>query len=107
MPPARAQEGVNEIIPTSLTTKTEEIGSKTDKILIPGRLDQVPPDTFSFGPRGDRSCRLLPSVQPGEKPRKTVENGGVTSTGQGGDDAPSVRFPQVKKENSEGRLMLS
>lgn len=101
-PPARGQEGANEIIPTSLTTRTEEAGSQSDTILTPGpppwpRL--VPPDTFSFGPRGDRSCWVLPWLRPGEKPRKTLRKrggGGFTSTGRGS-DAPSV--PQVKKEN--------
>lgn len=71
VPPARGQQGVNEIIPARLTTKTEKRG-ETDAIRTPRRLDRVPPDTFSFAPGGGRSCWVLPSLQPGEKPSKTV-----------------------------------
>lgn len=106
VPPARGQEGVKEIIPTRLTTNTEKRGSKTDTIRTPWWLDLVPPDTFSFAQSGDRRCWVLPSLQPGEKPRKTVLKLGGYFRWLGWEWCAKCAIPEEGKQ-SEGRLMLS
>lgn len=86
--PARAQEVVKETLGPSLP---EESGSKPEPIRSPGRLHQVPPDTFSFEPRGDRSCWVLPCLQLGEKPRKTLRKQRAPFRWSGGGCAQGAR----------------
>lgn len=98
VPPARGQQGVNEIIPARLTTKTEKRGLKPTQsgprdASIESRL------TLSVLPR--EAIGVVGSYRPcspERNPERRFDNRGITSAGGGG-DAPSVRFPQVKKEN--------
>lgn len=98
VPPARGQEGVNEIIPARLTTKTEKRGLKPTQselrdASIESRLTLSVLPRVAIGVVGSyRPC------SPERNSERRFDHRGITSAGGGG-DAPSVRFPQVKKEN--------
>lgn len=94
VPPARGQQGVNEIIPARLTTKTEKRGLEPTRsgprdASIESRLTLSVLPRVAVGVAGSyRPC------SPERSPERRLDSG-VTSAGG---DAPSVRFPQVKKE---------